>query len=43
MVVRVDGRAFTKFCLLHEFEKPNDLRAISLMNRAAEFVCDSFK
>lgn len=41
MVVRVDGRGFTRFCELHKFEKPNDLKAIKLMNRAALEVCNS--
>jgi hypothetical protein len=26
------GRAFTKFTTTHQFDKPNDLRAIELMN-----------
>lgn len=42
IVVRVDGRGFTSFCDAHEFEKPNDLRAIKLMNRAAKEVMKSF-
>ena len=33
---------FTKFCAAHDFEKPNDLRAIRLMNAAAEEVCNKF-
>ena len=28
MVVRVDGRGFTKFCESMQMEKPNDLRGI---------------
>lgn len=28
IMVRVDGRGFTTFCDLHEFEKPNDIRGI---------------
>jgi tRNA(His) guanylyltransferase len=35
IVVRIDGRAFTKFCQLHELAKPNDDRLISLMTEAA--------
>ncbi|KAI9286995.1 Thg1 C terminal domain-containing protein [Umbelopsis sp. AD052] len=35
MVVRIDGRGFHGFTDMHKFEKPNDLRAIHLMNRAA--------
>lgn len=42
-VVRLDGRAFTKFCDAHRFEKPNDLRALGLMNSAALEVCAQFR
>lgn len=42
IVVRIDGRGFTSFCEAHDFEKPNDLRAIRLMNRAAKEVMQSF-
>jgi tRNA(His) guanylyltransferase len=49
IVVRIDvifyviqGRGFTKFCQAHNFKKPNDLRAIKLMNAAAEHVCTTF-
>ncbi|GMK57054.1 hypothetical protein CspeluHIS016_0308940 [Cutaneotrichosporon spelunceum] len=41
-VIRVDGHAFTKFCHAHEFEKPNDIRALDLMNRAAKAVMHEF-
>ena len=41
-VLRVDGRGFTEFCDRHAFEKPNDLRAIKLMNRCARTVMTSF-
>ena len=43
MVVRIDGRGFTKFCNAHNFAKPNDMRAINLMNKAAQDVCEKFK
>jgi tRNA(His) guanylyltransferase len=42
MVVRVDGRGFTKFCQAHTFEKPNDLRVCKLMNKAAKEVMEKF-
>lgn len=42
IVVRLDGRAFTPFCELHKFEKPNDIRALKLMNKAAKEVMKSF-
>jgi tRNA(His) guanylyltransferase len=38
IVVRVDGRGFTKFSDLHGFEKPNDARGLDLMDRAAREV-----
>lgn len=38
IVVRVDGRGFHRFSNKHGFAKPNDLRAIKLMNKAAEGV-----
>ena len=43
MVVRIDGRGFTKFCDLHEFEKPNDYKAVDVMNKAAEYVVSKFE
>jgi len=40
-VVRIDGRGFHKFAKTHNWTRPNDLRAISLMNHAAKVVmCD---
>ncbi|KAK1636022.1 tRNAHis guanylyltransferase [Colletotrichum phormii] len=38
IVVRIDGRGFTKLCAKYGFEKPNDKRAIDLMNAAARVV-----
>lgn len=35
IVVRVDGKGFTKFCDLHGFDKPNDKRALDLMDASA--------
>ena len=43
MVVRVDGRGFTKFCESMSMVKPNDIRGINLMNRAALEVVENFK
>ncbi|GLV41803.1 tRNA-histidine guanylyltransferase [Carabus blaptoides fortunei] len=43
IVVRIDGRAFHKFSQKHEFAKPNDERALNLMNRAAVVVMQEFK
>lgn len=41
-VVRLDGRGFTKFCKMHSFRKPNDPRALRLMNAAAAAVVKNF-
>ncbi|KAI1465401.1 tRNA guanylyltransferase [Daldinia caldariorum] len=38
IVVRLDGRGFTKLCAKYNFEKPNDRRALDLMNAAAKAV-----
>lgn len=35
IVVRIDGRGFHKFSAKYDFEKPNDKRALDLMNAAA--------
>lgn len=42
LVVRVDGKGFHKFSEEYGFEKPNDLRALSVMNRAATNVMRDF-
>ena len=41
-VVRIDGKGFHKFSNDHGFEKPNDLRALNLLNAAATDVMRSF-
>ncbi|TGZ84342.1 putative tRNAHis guanylyltransferase [Ascodesmis nigricans] len=38
IVIRLDGRGFHKFTARHGFEKPNDKRALDLMNACAEAV-----
>ncbi|PLW45293.1 hypothetical protein PCANC_16939 [Puccinia coronata f. sp. avenae] len=40
-VIRLDGKGFTRFSQAHGFDKPNDLRAIQLMNSAAIQVVQS--
>lgn len=37
-VVRIDGKGFHGFSKLHDFDKPNDVRALALMNEAAKRV-----
>ncbi|KAJ2103379.1 tRNA-histidine guanylyltransferase 1-like, partial [Coemansia sp. RSA 922] len=41
LVVRIDGQGFTGFTTKHGFTKPNDIRALHLMNRAAKVVMES--
>lgn len=43
IVVRIDGRGFSKLCKKYHFAKPNDRRAIDLMNSAAVEVVRSFQ
>ncbi|XP_060526870.1 probable tRNA(His) guanylyltransferase [Cylas formicarius] len=43
IVVRVDGKSFHKFSEKHSFEKPNDARALGLMNKAASVVMEEYK
>ncbi|XP_001605413.2 probable tRNA(His) guanylyltransferase [Nasonia vitripennis] len=43
IVVRIDGRNFSKFADSHQFVKPNDLAALELMNRAAMTVMEDFR
>lgn len=38
IVIRLDGRGFHRFSAKHDFAKPNDVRALKLMNKAAEGV-----
>lgn len=42
MVARLDGRCFHRFAEQHGFEKPNDDRALGLMNKCAEAVFREF-
>ncbi|XP_067001222.2 probable tRNA(His) guanylyltransferase isoform X2 [Anabrus simplex] len=43
IIVRIDGRTFHKFADIHEFVKPNDIRALNLMSKAATCVMEEFK
>eukprot|EP00057_Strongylocentrotus_purpuratus_P033629 XP_792143.2 PREDICTED: probable tRNA(His) guanylyltransferase [Strongylocentrotus purpuratus] len=43
IVIRIDGKNFHKFSDIHGFEKPNDLRGLSLMSEAATSVMTEFK
>ena len=42
IVVRIDGRGFTKFTADHEFEKPNDERGLQLMVEAAKRIMKDY-
>ncbi|KAL5728464.1 tRNA(His) guanylyltransferase [Ranunculus cassubicifolius] len=42
IVVRIDGRHFHQFSDKHEFEKPNDVQALNLMNSCAVALLEEF-
>lgn len=42
IVIRVDGKGFHKFSEHYQFEKPNDARALQVMNTAARSMLDQF-
>lgn len=42
LVVRIDGKGFSKFSTTHKFEKPNDIRSLNLMNHSALMVMEKF-
>lgn len=42
IVIRIDGKGFTKFCETHAFNKPNDERALRLMDSCGEAVMKEF-
>ncbi|RZC69088.1 hypothetical protein C5167_032218 [Papaver somniferum] len=42
IVLRIDGRHFHQFSDKHEFKKPNDERALKLMNACAEAMFEEF-
>lgn len=43
IVVRIDGKGFSRFSEIHNFDKPNDKRALDLMTRAAVCVMEEFR
>eukprot|EP00898_Chlorokybus_atmophyticus_P006834 jgi/Chlat1/7151/Chrsp57S06743 len=42
VIVRIDGRGFTRFAEAHKWKKPHDMRAIHLMNACAESMMLEF-
>ncbi|KAA3452589.1 tRNA(His) guanylyltransferase 1-like isoform X1 [Gossypium australe] len=42
IVVHIDGRDFRRFSEVHEFEKPNDEKALNLMNQCAMAVLEEY-
>ncbi|KAG6397436.1 hypothetical protein SASPL_143603 [Salvia splendens] len=42
IIVRVHARDFCRFSEVHEFEKPNDKKALELMNECANAVLEQF-
>lgn len=43
IVIRIDGKAFHKFSDQHQYEKPNDKRALDLMNDCALNVMQNYQ
>ncbi|KAK7863488.1 hypothetical protein R5R35_010519 [Gryllus longicercus] len=43
IVIRIDGRSFQRFADIHGYVKPNDIRGLNLMSRAATCVMDEFR
>ena len=43
MVIRIDGKSFTKFSNDYSFIKPNDIKALELMNKSGIEVMNNFK
>ncbi|SCU84938.1 LANO_0C02850g1_1 [Lachancea nothofagi CBS 11611] len=43
IVVRIDGKKFHHFSKHYEFEKPNDVRALNLMNASAKNVISKYR
>ncbi|KAF8903711.1 tRNAHis guanylyltransferase [Gymnopilus junonius] len=42
MLFRLDGHSFHRFSDMHEFKKPNDIRALQLMDHAAKDVMTEY-
>lgn len=42
ILIRVDGKGFHQFSQENNFQKPNDIRALQVMNSAALDVCEFF-
>ncbi|TEB31504.1 tRNAHis guanylyltransferase [Coprinellus micaceus] len=42
MLFRLDGHSFHRFSDVHEFQKPNDVRALELMDHAARSVMEEY-
>ncbi|KAG7660631.1 THG1 [[Candida] subhashii] len=42
IIIRVDGKGFHKFSQHYQFEKPNDARALQIMNRAAHKIMSQY-
>lgn len=42
IIVRIDGRDFRRFSEAHEFEKPNDAKALNLMNSCALSLLEEY-
>jgi len=43
IVIRIDGHNFHKFSLEHGYKKPNDIKALTLMNQCAQEVMKEYR
>jgi len=43
IVARIDGRGFHKLAKKHNWKRPNDTRALALMNHSAKLVMDEYE
>lgn len=42
LIIRIDGKGFSKFTKNHNFEKPNDTQGLEAMNQAAAYCMQEF-
>ena len=42
IIIRIDGKGFTKFTDAHQYKKPNEIKGIKLMALAGLSVMESF-
>ncbi|KAJ3129845.1 tRNA-His guanylyltransferase [Nowakowskiella sp. JEL0407] len=42
IIIRIDGHCFHHFTSIHNFKKPNDIRALNLANHSATYILQQF-